>query len=351
MKRRRQPAVSLRTEFTTDEVQALVMQAIADTVPADAGPGSGGHQARAGGAQALSGAPSARKLAEALTEALCCAENHVGMGMFMALISVKKFRYTRDPNKKESLVMLRYNGAVYEPRPGPQDMDVAAQTTTVVVLKNLQELLGAMEEDPEGGGREETEGDKERRIQNELRGRVSELLNRQLGNNTYLNHVRKQMHDVMATDAFYTDNEMMTPGEFFVTLDSNPNLMGFPNGVMNFRAPGCGMRFYRRGEVPPTFAVSMSVGYDYAGNADGTPRGEAQKLEMEEVMDKFHLVFLQQAFGTPPASSLAASPMAETITHGPRSSCWAPPGMPSPGLRKFAKSHLGRSTTCHSPRL
>ena len=299
-RKRAPPAANLQVEFRRPEVQAKVLQAIRVALLPDASqPLAGASPPSTPGGGAAVPTPKEKRLTEALTEALCNDKNHVGMGLFMALLSVSNYRYTRDPSKKE-LVLLRYNGAVYEPRAGTADLDVGAQKTVVLVVKGLQDLLGPMEKVGEGTanddeGAEEEDDDTKKEIANALRARVAQLLNTQLGNNTYLNSVRNQMHDVMATDAFYTDNEMAPPEEFFLTLDSNPNLLGFPNGVLNLREPDGGMRFYGRGEAPPAFAVSMSVGYKYAGSVDGTPNGEAQQRELAEVLAKVRLMFLKQA--------------------------------------------------------
>lgn len=55
-----------------------------------------------------------------------------------------------------------------------------------------------------------------------------------------------------------------SPTAFFQSLDEDDFLIGFDNGVYNLREA----RFYERHTVPHTYAVSMSVGYDYEGMSD-----------------------------------------------------------------------------------
>ena len=280
-KRKRVPKVDLQAEFRTGAVQALVTQAISEKVPAAA--------PRVPSA-IVPGVPPwvPPAMLESLTAALCSEEDHVAMGLFMALLSVRRYRFMKSPHAKGFLLM-RHDGATYEKQEGPSNMIVSAQRTTRDAVSRLIDLLGPVVVEPEveeGGDATEEE------IQNALRRRAAFLLNCQLGQAQYLRNVRAQMQQIMETDAFYAEQELPTPGEFFGVLDANPTLLGFTNGVMNVMEPGGGMRFYERDQVPADYAVSLRVPFAYEGAPDGEPRDGAQQHQMHEVEAKFRRMFL-----------------------------------------------------------
>ena len=133
-------------------------------------------------------------------------------------------------------------------------------------------------------------------IQSALSGRVASLVHNHLGQTAYLRNVKAQMHELMETDTFYEGVNQASPEAFWARLDEDPDLLGFPNGVLNMKDAlhGGGAHFYDRasdGGVPAGYAVSLCVPFEYKGSADGSPLTAEQRREMEEVQAKFKRLF------------------------------------------------------------
>ena len=72
-----------------------------------------------------------------------------------------------------------------------------------------------------------------------------------------------------------------TPDEFADRADADRALVGFSNGVFDFRTE----KFFERGSVPHEWVVTMSTGYSYRGTASGHPLDDAQRTGMATVRD------------------------------------------------------------------
>ena len=276
----------MEKEFGKAGVQKLVQEAIEEQLPKEEPPES---------LQSLHPAPMNEKILElTLVDALCNVKSHVAMARFMAVVSVRTYRYMPAIGKEGGgFQLMRYNGATYEKMTGSANMDCDARDTTDGILKSLMDRLTPPPADEEEvvADEEEVVTDEEEINYSELYRRVAQMKHL-LGNATYWCNVKRMMHEMMVTDKFYTSRELPSPKDFFLSLDSNADLLGFRNGVMNMRDPETGgVRFYPKGKVPRAYAVSMSVGFEYKGNEDGTPRDEEQQREMQEVEEKVRRMF------------------------------------------------------------
>ena len=72
-----------------------------------------------------------------------------------------------------------------------------------------------------------------------------------------------------------------SPETVYYTMDRNPALLGFNDGVFYVDDKDVTKwRFFRRGSIPPEWLVSKSVGFDFPGDDTGEPLTEAQRDQM-----------------------------------------------------------------------
>jgi hypothetical protein len=72
-----------------------------------------------------------------------------------------------------------------------------------------------------------------------------------------------------------------SPETVYYTMDRNPALLGFDDGVFYVDDKDVTKwRFYRRGSIPTEWLVSKSVGYNFPGDDTGEPLTEAQRDQM-----------------------------------------------------------------------
>jgi hypothetical protein len=91
--------------------------------------------------------------------------------------------------------------------------------------------------------------------------------------------VKDQMDTYVLNPSFMRQLGLPTPDEVWELLDNDPYLLGFNDGVYSFRE----WRFYKKGAVPASFAVSMSCGYNFPGdeNGDVPPELAAEVADFE----------------------------------------------------------------------
>lgn len=236
-------------------------------------------------------------------EAVCDTTAHVPMGRFMAYLSCRDYRFGHDNTAKDPKKFFHFNGALHKFQPvGDVNLkttsrDRALQVTEKfieTVKRDLPEEANDQEQEEEEDSTDSgdtTDKKKKQQLSSVLAGLL--LLRKKLQNTQYLNSARLHMIEVMNSDKFYSDIGKPIPSEFCSQLDSNPMLLGFNNGVLNMRDHNGAFKFYSSGSVPPNYLVSMSVGYDYCGNDDGTAK-DNQKAGMEKFeKDIINKVFFQ----------------------------------------------------------
>lgn len=96
--------------------------------------------------------------------------------------------------------------------------------------------------------------------------------------------VKEQMDTFVQNPTFCRELGVPTPDELWALLDNDPYLLGFDDGVYSFRD----WRFYKKGEVPSSFATSMSCGYDFPGDENGDVPPEVASAVADFERDTIH---------------------------------------------------------------
>ena len=96
--------------------------------------------------------------------------------------------------------------------------------------------------------------------------------------------VKEQMDTFVQNPTFCRELGVPTPDELWALLDNDPYLLGFDDGVYSFRD----WRFYKKGEVPSSFATSMSCGYDFPGDENGDVPPELASAVADFERDTIH---------------------------------------------------------------
>lgn len=129
--------------------------------------------------------------------------------------------------------------------------------------------------DDEAKPQQPKQTDEEKKDLKDTFDRVNVLLS-QLDTTTYLNAVRSEMHRTMQTNSFYKDRQedfaKPTPAEFYNSMDSDPNLLAFKNGVMKMNSNSIipKIEFFKKGQVPNDFVCTMQMGCAWNGEENGT---------------------------------------------------------------------------------
>ena len=241
---------------------------------------------------------------ETLLRAIADSTN-MPLGRYMAAAVSDKYRHVYDPTQTTAndLPLFSFDGIRWTDRGISTvcEMDEDAYKVTRNVALTLIQLLGgdaaaAEEEEDEEEDEDGDDGGGSMPTVVQMRAHLERFVRRVDGG--LLRSARGDMHAIMKSSGFYTAKEKPTPAEFFKLLDYNPDLVGYANGVVNFREPDGAFKFYAKGAVPAHFVVSYNTHTVYDGPAIWSPRDspadspfdypgltEEQRAGMKEVED------------------------------------------------------------------
>ena len=205
----------------------------------------------------------------------------VPMGVCMALLASDTYRFMLDPTVPKSLkpvVLLKFNGVRWSDHADSTVSDLelftrnAVQKITQYLIDNVKDEPPppppeeAADEDMPDAAQPAPAADAPPAVTAaQVRAKLMCML-QQLDRDAYLRKAKSAMLSHMKTTEFYRLLEKPPVEEFFHHLDTNANVIGFNNGVMNLLEPDGSFKFYKTGTVSPNqFPVSLSTQYDYEG--------------------------------------------------------------------------------------
>lgn len=225
---------------------------------------------------------------------------HAPIGAWMANLVFKKFRYINDMTVlKNPHVLLQFDGVLYKREADRNNVErearIAAQKVAAVVVAKLRTRVEETNEEIKQLPDEENQAQK-KELENKVKDAKAlsfafENMNRALDGSAFNTAVCKFMHQELSAEGFYLSLGLPTPTELYNLMDENAELVAFTNGIFHMRAKvkladGSEVerpKFYRKGAIHPTWAVSISTGHKWIGNDDGKPANDDQKARMEKL--------------------------------------------------------------------
>ncbi|KAK3253846.1 hypothetical protein CYMTET_36933 [Cymbomonas tetramitiformis] len=212
---------------------------------------------------------------ETLMRAIVEPTQHFDVGLYLFFVVNHIFRYAYD-GAQGVYIMYRYDGARWSSCGARENFECESQEFLVDILQRV--YLGWTEyvkdDAPSRWLREyckfadvimadaTSEQRKHARVvvDEEVREyeKVKELYH-QITREGGVHHTLRSCERRMKSSVSCESHGIPSPIAFFESLDEHDFLIGFDNGVYNLNES----RFYERHSVPRSYAVSMSVGYDF----------------------------------------------------------------------------------------
>ncbi|KAK3248822.1 hypothetical protein CYMTET_41732 [Cymbomonas tetramitiformis] len=217
---------------------------------------------------------------ETLMRAIVEPTQHFDVGLYLFFVVNNIFRYAYD-GAQGVYIMYRYDGARWSSCGARENFECESQEFLVDILQRiyLQWTEHVKDDAPLRWLREYckfanlvmSDATSEQRnharmiVDDEAREyeKVKELYH-QITREGGVYHTLRSCERRMKSSVSCESHGIPSPIAFFESLDEHDFLIGFDNGVYNLNES----RFYERHSVPRSYAVSMTVGYDYEGLSD-----------------------------------------------------------------------------------